>query len=211
MGTNSEAMVRPARNVNRLAQSLNAGLAVVVARSLYPSTSLEIRIQHALNRFFGLHRYSKVGGYASTFGMAIVIALVSFVLLRLLSYLAPKRHMLYCAGGVLSLALQPVCWLYFSEVRGLDPLGSAINVALFLELGVASACTLLYLNSKWPILRSLCIALAVVHFGLWYWFFVGRSFHFQLIMLTFPIVALSCFLAWVKYGSSQKADRKAAG
>jgi hypothetical protein len=185
--------------------SLNLGLGIVVVKSV-SSFWIESRLKNKINAFLSLHPHSNTGGYIALFGLAFGIAFLIFLVLRLSSFLSSTSGFLNSAGGIAALVAQPAAWLYFIQLGGYDPEPFAVNFLLLSEMGVAAACALLYLYSKWPLSAWPSVVLLGFHFEFWYWLFVGRSFIFPAIKLVFPLVAFCSFLTWVHFVSRPIAN-----
>lgn len=63
---------------------LNVGLAVVLKQALTTPFFLELRLQYFLNSRLGLHPHNNIGGFLASFMLALTLAVMSFVCLRLL-------------------------------------------------------------------------------------------------------------------------------
>jgi|HubBroStandDraft_6_1064221.scaffolds.fasta_scaffold01726_14 hypothetical protein len=186
--------------------SLNIALLFVLVRSMVRVLPWQDTLQFRINGFFDLHPHSRVGAYGSVFGIAFVLALCIFLVLRLFSFIFVGDLFLRFVVGFVSVFALPVAWLDVSQSGGLPSyFPSPSHIWLLVELGATFVFISFYLLKKWVPLLWVAIAWLILHFSFWSWIFFDANFRIFLVpsRLIFPLVGFLSSVTWGLYVSKQ--------
>ena len=157
----------------------------------------ESLLQSKINASLHLHPHHSFGANLAFLLLALVLALLLFVVLRVLLTSSFLKNVFHSTAGVISLIALPVGWLWVSRLIGIAaPLPNPPRWALYLELSAVAAYAVLYSVGRWVLPLWLTMTLFAVHFGYWD-FLVSRGPYFWLdpFSLIFPFVGLLATIA----------------
>ena len=138
----------------------------------------------------------------------IVLAVVIFIVVRLLAGFAPVAALMRYVPGFVGIAGLPVLLLPPCNLTALR-LSPATWLCLYLEVILAVLSVLLYSLQRWPIKAALTTALLAGHFGVWGWLTWQRiSNPFWAIYL---LLAFSSTVLWALYSLQSQSDRAGGG
>jgi hypothetical protein len=189
--------------------SFNVGLLARwdMAQANYAWT--ELRLKDWINLRLHLHPHSDIGGDAAFLLLALEIAVVTLLGLRLLSKTGLSESTLFMAGGTIAFLALPASWFYRAHLyRPLPGLPDPPHIILFFEVVAATVCAHVFPRIKWPLSGWLHTAVVILHFALWGWLFLGGPYFwlapFQSI---FPLAGLCSCLPWVLYAARRGAGK----
>jgi hypothetical protein len=165
----------------------------------------EASVGPRMNAFLHLHPHSAVGLNGAFFVYAFAWAMCLFLLLKISSGTALAQRLLSSLGGIVSLLVLPLSWLYVSRLFGWTSfLPTLPQGVLFLELLAATLGAVMYLRAH----RSLPIwgtaALLALHFVFWDAACFGPYFWRAPFHTIFVIAGFCSALAWSRYVSAQR-------
>lgn len=158
----------------------------------------ESLLQSKINASLQLHPHHAFGANLAFLLLALVLASLLFVVVRVLITSSFLNNVFHSTAGVISLIALPAGWLWVSGLIGIGvPLPNPPRWALYLELSAVAACAVLYFAGKWVLPSWLTITLLAVHFGYWD-FLVSRGPYFwrDPFRLIFPLTGFLATLVW---------------
>jgi hypothetical protein len=185
--------------------SLNIALLLRWQSARTSFSDLEPRLTWRINAALHLHLHNSVGGYTAFFALALALALGVFAFASLCAHTSWGEKVLRSIAGVVTLTALPACWLYVTHLFSMRGLPNPPRIWLFLELGVAIACAVLYLLARWPFPAWTSILLLALHFGFWGWLLLGGLYFWRApAELSFPLAGFCACLAWGMYVARQR-------
>ena len=158
----------------------------------------ESTIQLKVNHYLRLHPDDSFGANLAFLLLALVFAVLMFVLLRILLASSSIRRAFQAVAGVISLIALPLGWFWVAATVGISPpFSNPPHVLLYLELLAAAVCAGAYLIGKWPLPSWVTIALLTAHFAYWDFLVSGGPYFWRNpFRLLFPIVGFLAVLTW---------------
>ncbi len=187
------------RFVHEALLTLNLALGVVLAKVLGGDGSNAF---HGLTSFI----YDQLGvrgangaasGYLALAMWVVLLAAPLFLVLRCFARVTVITQFLVCGGGLLALAVNPVCWVYLSRRYGatwypVEAIAFLFGWALYL-----------YRKSSMPV--WVAVSAAGLHFGFWYlWCSLYPEAQAELLL---PPVGFCATVAWFLWERKQRRAR----